>query len=82
MRKRSEPKPDPAAWLSVSKIALKWGCSTDKVFRAIEAYRNRRGFLDLGTPADLKKHTRRSSFIRISPELLTIIEADAQGKVS
>jgi hypothetical protein len=38
--------------------------------------------MDMGTTADLRRHTSRSSFIRISPELLVIIEADAQGKLS
>ncbi len=38
--------------------------------------------MDMGTRDDLRRHTRRSSFVRISPELLAIIEADAQGKLS
>jgi len=83
---REKPKPAhvPAAgeWYSVASIAAKWSMSTDKVFRTVEGYRGRKGFMDQGTKANLKTHTRRSSFIRISPELLAQMEADFQGKVS
>jgi hypothetical protein len=57
-----KPQHLPAAdgWFSVTTIALKRSCSTDKVFRTVERYRGRDGFLDLGTKADQKRAVHRT----------------------
>jgi hypothetical protein len=44
-----------------------------------ERYRDKKRFLDLCAPSQLERtHSPLSSFIRVSPELLAQIEADAQ----
>lgn len=63
-------------YLSPSVIATRWACSTDKVSRILEAYRGRPGFLDLGSPEDVRGRKRRYSIVRIHPDLLARIESD------
>jgi hypothetical protein len=65
---------EPFYW-SVSRIAQRLDCSTDKATRLLEQYRGQEGFLDLGSPEDVRKHKRRYSIIRVHPTLLQKIEA-------
>jgi hypothetical protein len=63
-------------YLSVNAIATKWDCSDDKAGRVLENYRGKTGFMDLGSPANVRKHKRRYAIIRIHPNLLKEIEGD------
>jgi hypothetical protein len=65
---------DALQYFSVSAIAERWQCSTDKAARMLENFRGEQGFLDLGSAGNLKKHTRKYSIIRVHPELLAKIE--------
>lgn len=68
---------EDVSFLSVAAIATRWSLSTDKVSKILERYRGQQGFLDFGRPGrDLKKHLRKYSVIRVSPELLARIEAE------
>jgi hypothetical protein len=66
---------DAIQYFSVSAIAERWQCSTDKAARMLENFRGEEGFLDLGSGEDVRKHKRRYSIIRIHPTLLQKIEA-------
>jgi hypothetical protein len=65
-------------FFSVSAIASRWAVSEDTVARRLEQFRGEQGFLDLGTPEDVKKHKRRYSVVRIHPTLLEKIEGQLQ----
>ena len=67
---------DALQYFSVSAIATRWQCSTDKVARMLERFRAETGFLDLGSGENVRKHKRRYSIIRIHPTLLQRIEAE------
>lgn len=62
-------------YYSPAAIAERWRCSVDKVSRVLEAYRGKDGFMDLGSPEDVRRRKRRYSIIRIHPNLLAQIEA-------
>jgi hypothetical protein len=77
MRAR-ESASDPEAWFTVTRIAKRWKFSAESVSVVLQRYRGRTGFLDKGSKGNLKTHTRAYSQIRISPQLLKIIESDLQ----
>jgi hypothetical protein len=72
---------EPLEYLSVSKIAERWGISTDKVARTVEPYRGKEGFMDLGSAGNVRKHVRKYAIIRIHPTLLKEIEGDLNGRL-
>jgi hypothetical protein len=61
---------DAIQYFSVSAIASRWQCSTDKVSRMLEKFRGETGFLDLGSGEDVRKHKRKYAIVRIHPTLL------------
>jgi hypothetical protein len=61
-------------YFSVSKVALRWGCSDDKAGRILEQYRGKSGFMDLGSGGSRRK--RKYAIIRIAPSLLKEIEGE------
>jgi hypothetical protein len=66
-------------FISVGRIAKHWGCSIDKASHMLEKSRGEVGFLELGSHEDVRKHKRRYSIIKISPALLTKIEASMRA---
>ena len=66
-------------YFSPSAIAARWDCSVDKVSRILESYRGKEGFMDLGSPEDVRGRKRRYSILRIHPDLLVRIEAERQA---
>lgn len=68
-------KDEKVIYFSTSAIAERWGCSPDKVTSVLEGHRGEKGFMDLGSPENLKTHKRRYSIVRIHPTLLNVIEA-------
>jgi hypothetical protein len=68
---------EETAFFSVDAVAQRWSLSTDKTARLLEKYRGADGFHDFGRPdRDIKRHVRKYSIIRVSPELLAKIEAE------
>ena len=73
-----ESAPAPDEWYTVTRISKRWKMSPESVSLIVSRYRNRQGFMDAGSHGDTKRHTRARAIIRISPELLQIIERDLQ----
>jgi hypothetical protein len=63
-------------YFSPSAIATRWDCSVDKVAKMLEKFRGQAGFMDLGSPEDVRRRKRRYSIIRIHPDLLARIEGE------
>jgi hypothetical protein len=63
-------------YFSVSAIAKRWNCSANKVISVLEEHRGEKGFMDLGSPENLRTHKRRYSIIRVHPALLNTIESN------
>jgi hypothetical protein len=70
-----EKEKEKVVYFSVSAIAERWCCSANKVISILEGHRGEKGFMDLGSPENLKTHKRRYSILRIHPSLLQSIEA-------
>jgi hypothetical protein len=66
----------PVVFFSVAAISQRWGVGLDKTARVLEPYRGRVGFLDLGSPENVRTHKRRYSIVKIHPTLLAQIEAE------
>jgi hypothetical protein len=77
MRAR-QSEPAPTEWYTVSMISRKWKMSPETASLILQKYRGRQGFMDAGSHGDTKRHTRARAIIRISPQLLEIIERDLQ----
>jgi hypothetical protein len=63
-------------YLSVDAVARRRSCSWDKASRELEKHRGQSGFMDLGSPEDVRRKKRKFAIIRIHPALLAKIEND------
>jgi hypothetical protein len=70
------PNEKEIVFYSTSAIATRWNCSANKVISVLEGHRGEKGFMDLGSPENLRTHKRRYSIIRVHPALLAKIEAE------
>jgi hypothetical protein len=61
-------------YYTVATLAERWAVCKDKVTRVLEKWRGKPGFLDLGSPENVRLHKRRHAMIRIHPSLLKEIE--------
>ena len=57
-------------------LAERWAFSEKKVSRILEKYRSYEGCKDFGSPENVYTKKRRFSLLRITAELLAIIEKD------
>jgi hypothetical protein len=61
-------------FLSIQRLAERWGIGDDKARNELEKYRGRDGFIDLGSHGS--RFRRKRAIIRIHPTLLEQIERD------
>ena len=68
-------KDEKVIYFSTPAIAERWACSQNKVISVLEGHRGEKGFMDLGSPENLKDHKRTVQHYSDSSDAAQLIEA-------